>query len=180
MSRGFAVRLLLALDSARNALLVGILALMVLVYTASFTSRYVPAVGSLNWAEELTRFLHVWAVFIGYGYLVRRGGHISTDVLVVRLPRSVQRGLIMAAHVLLSALSAVFVWYGVEMTLLNADQQAPSLGMVGIDALRGWPTSMAWPYLAIPFGGAVALLDQLALLLDAGSPRALEPVSDTV
>jgi TRAP-type C4-dicarboxylate transport system permease small subunit len=153
------------IDRARNAALIATLGLMTLIYSASLLSRYVPAIGSLNWAEELTRFLHVWAVFLGYGYLIRRRGHIATDVLVSRLPRPLRRGLAVAAEIVLAALSVVFVWYGWQMIVLNADQEAPSLGMVGIDALRGWPTSMAWPYLAIPLGGALGLLDQLAALL---------------
>lgn len=158
-------RLIVALsqiDRARNAVLVACLGLMVVIYSASLLSRYVPAVGSLNWAEELTRFIHVWVVFLGYGYLVRRKGHIATDVLVSRLPNRLGRVFAILAEVVLALLSLVFVFYGAQMVELNADQQAPSLSMVGIDWLRGWPTSMAWPYLAIPLGAGLALLDQLA------------------
>lgn len=163
--KGSLGRFLNGVDCARNIALIAVLALMTLVYTASLVSRYVPAVGSLNWAEELTRFFHVWAVFLGYGYLVRRRGHIATDVLVSRFTAPLQGVLAFAGEIVLAALSAIFIWYGWQMVVLNADQEAPSLGMVGIDALRGWPTSMAWPYFAIPLGGALALLDQLALHL---------------
>ena len=176
MSATVLVRALDAIDRVRNAALVAVLALMVLVYTASFLSRYVPAVGSLNWAEELTRFLHVWAVFLGYGHLVRRRGHIATDVLASRLPHPARRALSVAGELMLAALSVVFIWYGAQMVVLNADQQAPSLGMAGIDALRGWPTSMAWPYLAIPVAGALALLDQLGAPI---APRDHGPVGAT-
>lgn len=167
------VRALDGIDRARNVALVAVLALMVLIYTASFLSRYVPAVGSLNWAEELTRFLHVKAVFLGYGHLVRRRGHIATDVLASRLPHPARRVLTVVGEVMLAALSVVFIWYGAQMVVLNADQQAPSLGMSGIDALRGWPTSMAWPYLAIPVAGALALLDQIGAHLAPRDPGRL-------
>lgn len=168
-------RALAAVDRVRNAALVVVLAAMVLVYTASFLSRYLPAVGSLNWAEELTRFLHVWAVFLAYGHLVRRRGHIATDVLSSRLPVPARRMLQICAEVMLAILSVVLVWYGTQMVILNADQQAPSLGMAGIDALQGWPTSMAWPYLAIPLAGALALVDQLDTLLGRDGSRGHEP-----
>jgi TRAP-type C4-dicarboxylate transport system permease small subunit len=173
LARGLA-----AVDRVRNAALVGVLAAMVLVYTASFLSRYVPAVGSLNWAEELTRFLHVWAVFLAYGHLVRRRGHIATDVLSSRLPLGGRRVLRALGESMLASLSIVFVWYGTQMVILNADQQAPSLGMAGIDALQGWPTSMAWPYLAIPLAGALALLDQFHTLREPQDSAGHAPLRD--
>jgi TRAP-type C4-dicarboxylate transport system permease small subunit len=157
-----------AVDRLRNGTLAALLGVMTAVYTLSFVSRYIPQIGSFNWAEELTRYLHVWTVLLAFGYLIRRNGHASTDVLVRLFPTRVQRASQYLADAMLGVLAVIFLYYGLELTLINLDQAAPSLSLIDIDLLSGWPTHMGWPYAAIPVGGLLALLDLVAIRLGLG------------
>ena len=44
---------------------------------------------SLSWSEEISRYIEVWIVFLTAGYALGKGQHISMDLLVHILPRSV-------------------------------------------------------------------------------------------
>lgn len=46
---------------------------------------------SYFWAEELVRFLMIWAFFMSLGAAGRSGHHIRTELIVEMLPRSWQR-----------------------------------------------------------------------------------------
>lgn len=161
------LRLLDMLNWIRNAAIVTVFFLMTFTYCLAFTSRYFPAIGTFNWAEELTRFLHVWLLFLSIGYVIRTGSHISMDALVHVLPRSVRRGLAALSDGAFVLLLLIFLVYGTRLTGVNMTQDAPSLRMIDIDWLMGWPVRMGWPYLAIPVGAGLALCDLLAVRLQA-------------
>ncbi len=40
------------------------------------------------WSEELSRYLFIWANFVGAGVALARNSHVSIDSLVARLPDS--------------------------------------------------------------------------------------------
>lgn len=172
------VAVLVAIDRLRNGALAALLGIMTAVYTLSFVSRHIPQIGSFNWAEELTRYLHVWIVLLAFGFLIRRHGHASTDVLIRLLPAWARQFSQFAADAMLGVLAAIFLYYGIELTLINLDQAAPSLSLIDLDFLSGWPTHMGWPYAAIPIGGLLALFDLLAVRLGIGEsvPNALDVV----
>lgn len=39
----------------------------------------------LSWVEELARYLQIWITFLGIGYGVRKGSHISMDLVSTKL-----------------------------------------------------------------------------------------------
>lgn len=160
------LRLLHWLHRIRNAAIVTVFLLMTFTYCLAFTSRYVPTIGTFNWAEELTRFLHVWLLFLSIGYVLRTGSHIAMDAVVHVLPRAARRGLAVLADLALVVLLLIFVLYGMQMFRINMTQDAPSLLLIDIDWLRGWPVRMGWPYLAIPVGAALAICDLVAVRLE--------------
>ena len=159
------------IDRLRNLLIIGIFAVMILTYFTVLSSRYIPAIGAVNWAEELTRYLNIWLLFLALGYVLRQGHHISMDALVRLLPVPLRRGLEWINDGLFLVFLAVLCWYGIFMVQLNTTQEAPSLKLVGIDFLMGWPVRMGWPYLAIPVGAILTALDILALHVDPNPRR---------
>ena len=161
------LRWLSGVHRIRNAAIVTVFLLMTLTYCLAFTSRYCPAIGSFNWAEELTRFLHVWLLFLSIGYVIRTGSHISMDALVHVLPRTSRRVLAAISDLAFVLLLVIFLEFGFEMTGINMTQDAPSLRLIDIDWLMGWPVKMGWSYLAIPVGSALALADLLAVRLQS-------------
>jgi len=160
------VRGLRVVDRVRNHLIVVLFGLMTVTYFTVFASRYIPVIGAVNWAEELTRYLNVWLLFLAFGYILRRHQHISMEVVVNILPGGIRRALRWVNDGLLLALLAVLLVYGWVMVDLNMTQEAPSLKLVGVDFLMGWPVRMGWPYLAIPAGAVVTALDLLATYVD--------------
>lgn len=61
------------------------------------------------WAEELSRFLNVWTVFLASAYAVKKGTHLSIRAILDRLPRSWQQPLSLGIDILvILLLLAVF------------------------------------------------------------------------
>ena len=48
---------------------------------------------SFFWAEELVRYLMIWAFFLTLGVAGRRGHHIRTEMLVDAMPHGIRRGM---------------------------------------------------------------------------------------
>ncbi len=134
--------------------LAGLLLVMTVLIFWQVFARFV--VGRpLYFSDEIARFAMIWLTFIGAGYAYRKGLMISVDIVLEfagpRLAR-VMRVLV----VLASALFAfILVKYGFEMVGRVANQTAPSTRV-----------SMMWPYLAVPLGGIVILVNSVALLID--------------
>lgn len=63
-----------------------ILLIMTLVMFAAVVSRYVFN-SSIVWAEELSRYLFVWFVFISASYAVITKAHIRVEALNMIIPK---------------------------------------------------------------------------------------------
>jgi C4-dicarboxylate transporter, DctQ subunit len=84
----------MALLGLANRLVLGIAAVALLVAMALMIyegSRRYLADTSYDWIEEVVRFLLVWAFFATLGVAGFRHCHIRTEMLLARLPHSVQR-----------------------------------------------------------------------------------------
>lgn len=161
------------IDRLRNTAIIGLFAVMTVTYFTVLSSRYIPAIGAVNWAEELTRYLNIWMLFLAFGYVLRRHQHIGMDAIVGLLPPGIQRGLWCVNDGLLLVFLVVLGFYGVVMVELNMTQEAPSLKLVGVEFLLGWQVRMGWPYLAIPVGAILTALDLVAIHVDPDLRRKL-------
>lgn len=103
----------------------------------------------LTWAEEVSRYLFVWVVFVGAGVAARYRGHIALDFLVNRFPPRPRHVVAMIMGVLsLAMLLLVFVWYGWTLTLVSMRQESPATGV-----------PVGYATLAIPVGGLLTALN---------------------
>ncbi|ALM54266.1 TRAP transporter small permease [Halomonas huangheensis] len=142
-----------------------LLALLLLVMTVlifwQFFARFV--IGKpLFFSEEIARFAMIWLTFLGAGYAYRKGLLISVDIVLEYAgPRLAQ---LMRVLIVLCSLgfALVLVVYGFELVGRVSHQIAPSTRV-----------SMMWPYMAVPLGGVVIVINSLGLLLDevAGATR---------
>ena len=66
--------------------LIALLAAMAVIIFANVVLRYSTS-QSIEWAEEVARYLMVWLTFLGAGPVLRYGGHIAVDNLQDSLPR---------------------------------------------------------------------------------------------
>lgn len=131
--------------------LIVLLATMAVLVIANVVSRYVFS-HSFTWVEEVTRYMMIWAAFLGAGLALRVGGHIAIDSLASALPAAGARVVRVLIVAVLAATLAVIVWLGVEYVDFAWEQETPVLG---------W--SFGKVYLAIPIGAALMLL-HLALV----------------
>jgi TRAP-type C4-dicarboxylate transport system permease small subunit len=109
----------------------------------------------LYFSDEIARFAMIWLTFIGAGYAYRKGLMISVDIVLEFAGPRISR-LFRILIILASALFAfILTKYGFELVGRVASQTAPSTRI-----------SMMWPYLAVPVGGIVILVNSVALLID--------------
>lgn len=66
----------------------------------------------LTWSEELSRFAFIWSIFIGAGVMIRQGGHVSVDSLVVLFPRRLQQWAWLLSSFVVSATCVVLIAFG--------------------------------------------------------------------
>lgn len=123
-------------------LLLGVMAAMVI---ANVIARY--GFGfSWTWVEEVSRYLMIWASFLGLGPALRVGGHIAIESLPASLPPAAARVLRAFLVAVMAAALAVMVWLGIEYANFGWEQESPVLN---------WSLGMV--YLAVPVGAALAL-----------------------
>lgn len=100
--------------------------------------------------DEITRYAIIWGAFVASSRLLRHNGHITIDILLIRLPerwRTLLQSLSFAAGAIFCGL---LVWYGLELVM-----QSIHLGARSQSSLR---IPMWIPQLAVPVGGALLLI----------------------
>jgi C4-dicarboxylate transporter, DctQ subunit len=118
------------------------------------------------WSEESARYLMVWMGMVGAAVAMRHGRHIGVTVLIERLPPRVSRFLSPIIGLSMVVFLAVMAKEGFRLAVKNAAQYSPAMNL-----------PMLIPYLAIPIGAALMILEIAASLLqeffptEAGSRR---------
>ncbi|MBW5800022.1 TRAP transporter small permease [Halomonas elongata] len=130
-----------------------LLLMTVLIFWQVF-ARFV--VGSpLFFSDEIARFAMLWLTFLGTGYAYRKGMLISVDIALEYANKTLS-SLLRIVIILSSLLFAfIMVKYGFDLVERVSRQTAPSTRI-----------SMMWPYMAVPAGGVVIMVNSLGLLLD--------------
>lgn len=126
--------------------------------------------GSTVWQTEAVIYLVIAATLIGLSYVQRLRGHVNVDLIPLSLAGRARYILAIITSVLSIAIISVMLWYGYEYWHFAWD--------------RGWRSDTVWgvrlwiPYLALPVGFALLLLqmiaDFVALLLGVDKPFGLE------
>lgn len=101
---------------------------MVLDVFIATVGRYT-ALFSLPWAEELSRFLMIWLVFVGAGAVAGEGGHYGVDIVVTNLPRLGQKICLILTDIFISAFCIFVAWYGMQNVIsqFQKAQQSPAM-----------------------------------------------------
>jgi C4-dicarboxylate transporter DctQ subunit len=129
------------------------LAVMVALTFSSTVVRFV-GYGGLFWAEEVTRYVSIWVVFLAAGLGVRYGIHLSVDLLVAVLPKPVQRIFYIFSYLMMIGFAGLLVYYGTKLAISNYAQQSASLRM-----------PMTYVNAAIPVGAALMIYETVRLLI---------------
>ncbi len=109
---------------------------------------YVP----FPWSEECARFLMIWMAMFGSVIALRQGRHIGVRVLVERLPSGVYDNFaVPLVQVVMIIMLGILGGYGYDLATRNAQQLSPAMEI-----------SMLYPYLAVPVGAFMMILDIVA------------------
>lgn len=109
-----------------------------------------------EWSEILIRFSLIWMVFLGIPAAFRLGAMVSVDVLYRWSPPRIRRVLDWVVSLAALTLVGIIIWWGWDYA-----QRGSVQSMAGLESV-----SMFWAYLAMPVGGAFAVIGIIGNLLD--------------
>lgn len=125
---------------------------------------------STIWQTEAVIYLVIAATLVGLPYVQRLRGHVNVDLVPISLPPRARFAMAILTSVLSIGIVTVMLWYGYEYWHFAWE--------------RGWKSDTVWgvrlwiPYLAIPVGFGLFLLqliaDLVAVLLGIDKPFGLE------
>ncbi|KIN60521.1 Tripartite ATP-independent periplasmic transporter DctQ component [Sulfitobacter noctilucae] len=126
--------------------------------------------GSTVWQTEAVIYLVIAATLIGLPYVQRLRGHVNVDLIPLALGAKARFYMFLLTSALSIGIIALMLWYGYEYWHFAWD--------------RGWRSDTIWgvrlwiPYLSLPVGFALLLLqliaDLVAVLLGYDNPFGLE------
>lgn len=149
---------LAALDLAASWTIVALVAVMVAVVSVQVFMRYALN-SSIGWADEVSRLMFVWSIFLAIPLGIRLGAHIGIEVVTARLPAGARDALGRAVALLSAAVMALVAYEAALITWEQWDEQMASTS-----------ASAALFILALAVGGAHSMLHFLWIAL-AGRPR---------
>ena len=154
-------RVLNLLDRAvTGALLVAVLA-MVGVVAAQVVLRY-GFNQSLDWADEVSRLAFVWSIFLAIPLGVRQGAHIGIDVVLAKMPASVQVALRRAAAVVSALLMGAIAWAALGVAREQWDELMSTLD---------W--SVGWFIVPVGVGAALSALHLVRIAVQGPPPAGI-------
>lgn len=125
---------------------------------------------STIWQTEAVVYLMVAATLVGLPYVQQLRGHVNVDLVPLALGKCARFSLAIVTLTISSAIVAVMLWYGFEYWHLAWDKNWRS------DTI--WGVRLWIPYLALPVGLALYLLqliaDLVAVVLKIDQPFGLE------
>jgi TRAP-type C4-dicarboxylate transport system permease small subunit len=150
---------LAALDVAAAWTIVVLVAVMVAVVSAQVFMRYALN-SSIGWADEVSRLMFVWSIFLAIPLGIKLGAHIGIEMLTARLPAAARDVLARAVALLGAALMALVCYEAAVITWDQWDEQMASVN-----------ASAALFILALFIGCGHSALHLLWIVL-AGRPKA--------
>lgn len=144
--------------AARTAFWTGIgviilMAAFTVLITIAVGLRYILGMG-LEWSEEAGRYLMIWMGFLAASLALRESAHVGIVVFRAALPPRVRRWVVLAGALLVAVFLAVVTYQAVRLVIMVIPQESLVI-----------PFSMAWPYLAIPIGSSLMLLQLLSVTI---------------
>lgn len=133
--------------------------LMFLVVIAQVIARYVFSY-PLAWSEELARYLMVWLACLAASEAYAKGHHVGVTLILHALKPALRKIMILFTHLAVAVVMGVITYQGVKLSYLLRNQVSPAMEV-----------PMTWPYLAVPVGAGVMLIQALAFFFkQVGEP----------
>jgi C4-dicarboxylate transporter DctQ subunit len=104
---------------------------------------------STNFADQLSKYLVIWMVFLASSIGFSEGGHVSVEILKKKMPLNYQKAMFILIDILLSAFFIIIIIHGFKIAIRAKIFSDPLV--FGI--------SMIYPYMAIPIGFLIMLME---------------------
>jgi TRAP-type C4-dicarboxylate transport system permease small subunit len=111
-----------------DALIAAALAFMVVLVFGNVVLRYGFNSG-ITVSEEVSRWLFVWLTFLGAVVALKEHGHLGSDMLVSRLPRTGKRICLVLGQLLMLYVTWLIFKGSLDQTRINWDATAPVTGL---------------------------------------------------
>jgi TRAP-type C4-dicarboxylate transport system permease small subunit len=151
-STKFVSKSLLRMETAVEWIVTAILAVMVVNISMAVFFRFVLNSG-LFWAEEMSRYLMIWAGMLGAGLAMKDGSHVGINAFIDLFSPAVKRVMRLIAYlVVLCFLIVVFF------------KTFGHLKSLSIQTSAAMQIPMAIPYLSVTFGFLLMSIEDLVLI----------------
>lgn len=158
---------------ANKSLLIIFMSVMFALVFLNVVTRYVFDF-SLNWAEELSRYLMIWTAYLGMGIAMLENRHVAIDMLQDRLPAGARKALRAVNGAILIASIAALTYLGFRYSIFAWHHETASLQL-----------SVGLMYLTIPIGSIMFILYMITSFRDyverppmADQPSEASPVEE--
>lgn len=111
------------------------------------------------WSEELARYLMIWMGMLGSVIALRKGRHIGVTFLLDKLPARAHKFIVNLVRLIIIGFMAIIGWEGLGLAIFNATQLSAAMEI-----------PMTIPYLAIPVGATMMIVDLIAELFQEHFP----------
>jgi TRAP-type C4-dicarboxylate transport system permease small subunit len=128
-------------------------AAMLVVVLAQVLFRYVLS-QPLPWSEELARYLMIWVACLAASEAYAKGSHVGVDLVIRKLKPKLRKGAALLIHLLVIGLMGVVAYYGFKLSFAVHSQLSPAMEV-----------PMTYPYLAVPVGAALILIQAVGLFI---------------
>jgi TRAP-type C4-dicarboxylate transport system permease small subunit len=103
-------------------------AAMIAIVTLQVILRYAFN-SSIDWSDEISRLLFVWAMFLAIPLGIREGAHVGIELLTTHIPAAPRALLTKGCALLTAAMMAVVFWQAVKVSMLTWDEMMQSLNL---------------------------------------------------
>lgn len=141
--------------------IMALMAFLVVIVVASVLFRYV-LLSPLVWSEEVGRYVMIWVGFLAASIAVRQGLHVGVDFVVQWVRPGIAVWLRRTARGATIVFLLIVTGYGFVLVTDLWEQWSPVMDI-----------RMTWPYLAIPVGGLLMLIQ---LVTPSSEKSDAEPV----
>ena len=141
----------------RLAYLIGCVAICVFFMSVFLNVLFREFFTPLMWAEEVSRFGYVWAIFLGAGVAMRHARHFTIDIVVNLLGAAMRRWLDLFKILVIMVFAGVLFLYSVEFAQMSIQRTSFPSGIPFI-----------WATASIPVGAVFLIyfmVEQLALFV---------------
>lgn len=146
-------------DRVCGGLTVVMVSVMVLVTAAQIICRvlsgHIAGIKPLSWSEEVTRFLLVWASFVGATCAYRHGSNIAITAVQGLFPAKAKRVLQGLVHLVCMALFIALLVYSIQY----CGKQVRNAAAI--------PIKMKYIYMVIPCSMGILIYHSFTMMLEA-------------